>query len=148
MLIRRLADFASDDEAMEKALQDWSAIGRPLAFSLIAGLSTSLGALMAVIKRPDQQAMAFLLGLAAGVMTCVSVVELIIKNALERRRYMMLFLNSFLVLSSYSLHYQLSSLVICCTGSVFILPTSTFHGLDGQEGSAISSIRAARDRET
>lgn len=111
MLIRRLADFASDDAAMEKALQDWWAIGRPLAFSLVAGLSTSLGALLAVIKRPDQTAMAFLLGLAAGVMTCVSLVELIVRNALEH--------NALLVLLSAglgALAYYLLALFMDTTG--------------------------------
>ena len=86
LLIRRLLD----DQAMEEALQNSSSIGRPLAFSLIAGLSTSLGALLAVLKRPDQQMMAFLLGLAAGVMITVSVVELIVRNALENNALLVL----------------------------------------------------------
>jgi ZIP family zinc transporter len=85
-LIRRLLD----DQAMEEALQNSSSIGRPLAFSVIAGLSTSVGALLAVLKRPDQQMMAFLLGLAAGVMITVSVVELIVRNALEHNALLVL----------------------------------------------------------
>lgn len=90
MLMRRLLEAITDDQAMEDALQNWSAIGRPLAFSLIAGLSTSLGALLAVLKRPDQETMAFLLGLAAGVMMTVSIVELIVRNAMEHNALLVL----------------------------------------------------------
>lgn len=38
---------------------------------------------MQVIRRPDQSTLAFLLGLALGVMATVSVVELLVHNAME-----------------------------------------------------------------
>ena len=94
MLIRRLLDASAsiEDQAMEAELQlqNWSYMIRPLLFSLVAGLSTSLGAVLAIIKRPDQQMMAFLLGLAAGVMITVSVVELIVRNAMEHNTLLVL----------------------------------------------------------
>ena len=34
-------------------------------------------------KKPDQKLLAFLLGLAIGVMSCLSVVELYVKNVIE-----------------------------------------------------------------
>eukprot|EP00198_Chlamydomonas_reinhardtii_P005322 XP_001694658.1 ZIP family transporter [Chlamydomonas reinhardtii] len=47
----------------------------PLALATMAGLSTSIGAVVA--------AMAALLGLALGVMACVSIVELVLRNAMS-----------------------------------------------------------------
>lgn len=49
---------------------------RPLCMSLLAGLATGLGGLIAVTLSPDEGTLAFLLGTAIGVMACVSGVEL------------------------------------------------------------------------
>ena len=54
-----------------------------LLLSLLAGLATSVGGTIAVWKKPDQKLLAFLLGLAIGVMSCLSVVELYVKNVIE-----------------------------------------------------------------
>ena len=54
-----------------------------LLLSLLAGLATSVGGTIAVWKKPDQKLLAFLLGLAIGVMSCLSVVELYFKNVIE-----------------------------------------------------------------
>eukprot|EP00898_Chlorokybus_atmophyticus_P000775 jgi/Chlat1/1699/Chrsp127S01933 len=56
---------------------------RSLALSTLAGLSTGLGGIIAVIRRPDDALLAFLLGTAVGVMLCISAVDLLIRNALE-----------------------------------------------------------------
>lgn len=39
-----------------------------------------------VVRRPSAQAMAALLGLALGVMACVSIVELVLRNAMSGER--------------------------------------------------------------
>lgn len=54
-----------------------------LRLATYAGLSTTLGALVAVIRKPNDATLAFLLGLALGVMATLSLVELWIKNAFE-----------------------------------------------------------------
>lgn len=54
-----------------------------LLLSLIAGLATTVGGLIAVWRKPDQKLLAFLLGTAVGVMATLSVVELYVKNVLE-----------------------------------------------------------------
>lgn len=54
-----------------------------LALSTFAGLSTTVGAGFAVVRQPDDSMLAFLLGLALGVMATLSIVELWIKNALD-----------------------------------------------------------------
>ena len=54
-----------------------------LLLSLLAGLATSVGGLIAVWKKPDQKLLAFLLGTAIGVMATLSVVELYVKNVME-----------------------------------------------------------------
>jgi ZIP family zinc transporter len=54
-----------------------------LLLSLLAGLATSVGGLIAVWRKPDQKLLAFLLGTAVGVMATLSVVELYVKNVLE-----------------------------------------------------------------
>lgn len=54
-----------------------------LLLSLMAGLATSIGGLIAVWKKPDQKLLAFLLGTAIGVMATLSGVELYIKNVIE-----------------------------------------------------------------
>eukprot|EP00878_Enallax_costatus_P042379 GHUV01049718.1.p1 GENE.GHUV01049718.1~~GHUV01049718.1.p1 ORF type:complete len:117 (+),score=30.38 GHUV01049718.1:553-903(+) len=53
-----------------------SAIGWPLLLSTFAGLSTSIGAVIAIMHTPDEAMLAFLLGTAIGVMGTVSCVEL------------------------------------------------------------------------
>mmetsp|Transcript_40035 Transcript_40035/g.99065 ORF Transcript_40035/g.99065 Transcript_40035/m.99065 type:complete len:373 (-) Transcript_40035:56-1174(-) len=58
---------------------DWYALG----LSLMAGLATSVGGLIAVWKKPDSRLLAFLLGTAIGVMATLSVVELYVKNVIE-----------------------------------------------------------------
>ncbi|KXZ54222.1 hypothetical protein GPECTOR_5g314 [Gonium pectorale] len=55
----------------------------PLLLATAAGLSTSIGAVVAVIRKPSARAMAALLGLALGVMATVSGVELLARNAAE-----------------------------------------------------------------
>ncbi len=54
-----------------------------LLLSLLAGLATSVGGIIAVWRKPDQKLLAFLLGTAIGVMATLSIVELYIKNVLE-----------------------------------------------------------------
>jgi len=54
-----------------------------MTLSTLAGLTTTLGAVLAVWKKPDARAMAFLLGVAIGVMTSLSFVELYVKNVIE-----------------------------------------------------------------
>lgn len=54
-----------------------------LLLSTLAGLSTVLGGGLAVIKRPGPALLAFLLGVAIGVMALLSVVELWIRNAVD-----------------------------------------------------------------
>jgi ZIP family zinc transporter len=47
-----------------------------LLLSLLAGLSTGLGGLIVLVKRPSRRMMSFLMGLAAGVMIILSFLEL------------------------------------------------------------------------
>lgn len=54
-----------------------------LGLSTFAGLCTSIGAAAAVVKRPDDALLAFLLGIAIGVMFLLSLVELWLRNAAE-----------------------------------------------------------------
>lgn len=54
-----------------------------LQLSTFAGLSTAIGGIIAVIKRPDDSLLAFLLGTAIGVMFLLSLVEMWIHNAIE-----------------------------------------------------------------
>ncbi|KAK9835162.1 hypothetical protein WJX81_002306 [Elliptochloris bilobata] len=54
-----------------------------LLLSTLAGLSTSIGGLIAIIKRPGPALLSFLLGLAIGVMVTLSVAEMWLRNALE-----------------------------------------------------------------
>ena len=54
-----------------------------LLLSLLAGLATTVGGLIAVWRKPDRKLLAFLLGTAVGVMATLSVVELYVKNVLE-----------------------------------------------------------------
>eukprot|EP00879_Flechtneria_rotunda_P010568 GHRR01011048.1.p1 GENE.GHRR01011048.1~~GHRR01011048.1.p1 ORF type:complete len:142 (+),score=42.01 GHRR01011048.1:196-621(+) len=59
-------------------------VGWPLLLSTLAGLSTSIGAVLAVCRVPDEATLAFLLGTAVGVMTTVSAAELWVRTALEQ----------------------------------------------------------------
>ena len=54
-----------------------------LFLSFLAGLATSVGGIIAVMKKPDQKMLAFLLGTAIGVMATLSLVELYVKNLLQ-----------------------------------------------------------------
>lgn len=54
-----------------------------LLWSTGAGLATALGGMLAIIRRPEAALLAFLLGTAIGVMSTLSVLELLIYNALE-----------------------------------------------------------------
>ena len=54
-----------------------------LFLSLLAGLATSVGGIIAVMKKPDQKLLAFLLGTAIGVMATLSLVELYVKNLMQ-----------------------------------------------------------------
>mmetsp|Transcript_20108 Transcript_20108/g.51497 ORF Transcript_20108/g.51497 Transcript_20108/m.51497 type:complete len:329 (-) Transcript_20108:63-1049(-) len=54
-----------------------------LALSTLAGLSTTLGGILAVLQRPDNCRLALLLGIAIGVMASLSVLEMFLHNAIE-----------------------------------------------------------------
>lgn len=59
--------------------EDWRALG----FSTLAGLATAIGGFLAVIRRPESALLAFMLGLAIGVMATLSILELMIQNAID-----------------------------------------------------------------
>lgn len=48
-----------------------------LLLSLLAGLGTSIGGLIAIIQRPGRKVYGFLMGITAGVMICLSFLELV-----------------------------------------------------------------------
>eukprot|EP00899_Mesostigma_viride_P024130 jgi/Mesvir1/4901/Mv11163-RA.1 len=54
-----------------------------LCLSTFSGLATGIGGLIAVWRRPDDQQLACLLGIAIGVMLCLSVVEMLVLNAMR-----------------------------------------------------------------
>ena len=54
-----------------------------LLLSTIAGLSTSIGGAIAIVKKPGNDLLSFLLGIAIGVMATLSVLEMWLHNALE-----------------------------------------------------------------
>lgn len=54
-----------------------------LMLSTFAGLSTTVGGLLAVVGRPEEKQLALLLGIAIGVMFTLSFVELWLRNAAE-----------------------------------------------------------------
>lgn len=56
---------------------------RALTLSTLAGLATTVGGLVAVSKKPDARTLALLLGVAIGVMTTLSFVELYVRNVIE-----------------------------------------------------------------
>lgn len=63
-------------------------IGWPLLLATLAGLSTSIGGLIAVQLSPCEQTLAFLLGSAIGVMSTVSVAELWVHKALAHNNWL------------------------------------------------------------
>lgn len=63
-------------------------LGYPLLLSTLSGLSTTIGACIAVSRKPDDSLLAFLLGTALGVMATVSIVELWIKGAVENNPWL------------------------------------------------------------
>ena len=70
LIVRSLTMFDGDDQYA-------------LFLSLLAGLATSVGGIIAVMKKPDQKMLAFLLGTAIGVMATLSLVELYVKNLMQ-----------------------------------------------------------------
>ena len=54
-----------------------------LLLSTLAGLSTSIGGGIAIVKKPGNDLLSFLLGVAIGVMATLSVLEMWLHNALE-----------------------------------------------------------------
>lgn len=54
-----------------------------LLLSTLAGLSTSIGGAIAIVKKPGNDLLSFLLGIAIGVMATLSVLEMWLHNALE-----------------------------------------------------------------
>jgi len=60
-------------------MMDIKIIGNILLLSLVAGLGTGLGGLVAVLRRPGRRSFGFLMGITAGVMIALSFMELINK---------------------------------------------------------------------
>ena len=54
-----------------------------LLLSTLAGLSTSIGGAIAIVKKPGNDLLSFLLGIAIGVMATLSILEMWLHNALE-----------------------------------------------------------------
>ncbi|DBA91033.1 TPA: hypothetical protein ACH3X2_004231 [Trebouxia sp. C0005] len=54
-----------------------------LLLSTLAGLSTSIGGGIAIVKKPGNDLLSFLLGIAIGVMATLSVLEMWLHNAVE-----------------------------------------------------------------
>ncbi len=54
-----------------------------LLLSTLAGLSTSIGGAIAIVKKPGNDLLSFLLGIAIGVMATLSVLEMWLHNAVE-----------------------------------------------------------------
>ena len=54
-----------------------------LLLSTLAGLSTSIGGGIAIVKKPGNDLLSFLLGVAIGVMATLSVLEMWLHNAIE-----------------------------------------------------------------
>ena len=54
-----------------------------LLLSTLAGLSTSIGGAIAIVKKPGNDLLSFLLGVAIGVMATLSVLEMWLHNAVE-----------------------------------------------------------------
>lgn len=60
----------------------------PLLLSTLAGLSTSIGGLIAINLSPDESTLAFLLGSAVGVMSTVSIAELWWHKAVQHSNWL------------------------------------------------------------
>jgi zinc transporter ZupT len=60
----------------------------PLLLSTFAGLSTSIGGLIAINLSPGESTLAFLLGSAVGVMSTVSIAELWVHKAVEHSNWL------------------------------------------------------------
>ena len=54
-----------------------------LLLSTLAGLSTSIGGAIAIVRKPGNDLLSFLLGIAIGVMATLSVLEMWLHNAVE-----------------------------------------------------------------
>ena len=54
-----------------------------LLLSTLAGLSTSIGGAIAIVKKPGNDLLSFLLGIAIGVMATLSILEMWLHNAVE-----------------------------------------------------------------
>ena len=54
-----------------------------LLLSTLAGLSTSIGGAIAIVRKPGNDLLSFLLGIAIGVMATLSVLEMWLHNAFE-----------------------------------------------------------------
>ena len=67
-------------------IQEISPLLNILLLSFVASLGTGLGGLIAALVRPSRQSYGFLMGLTAGVMICLSFLELVPK-ALEQSNW-------------------------------------------------------------
>ncbi len=56
---------------------DWQLFGTVILASLIAGLGTGLGGLIAVVRRPGRRSFGLLMGIASGVMITLAFLELV-----------------------------------------------------------------------
>jgi zinc transporter, ZIP family len=65
----------------------WNSVANILLLSLVAGLGTSLGGLIAVLRRPGRRSFGFLMGIAAGVMISLAFLELV-NRAWELQGYL------------------------------------------------------------
>jgi zinc transporter, ZIP family len=69
------------------ASSTWNALSNILLLSLVAGLGTSVGGLIAVLRRPGRRSFGFLMGIAAGVMISLAFLELV-NRAWELQGYL------------------------------------------------------------
>ncbi|WIA29007.1 hypothetical protein OEZ86_011524 [Tetradesmus obliquus] len=67
---------------------DGQTIWWPLLLSTLAGLCTTIGAVLAITRTPDESFLAFLLGTAMGVMATVSGAELWWHKAVQRQDWL------------------------------------------------------------
>jgi ZIP family zinc transporter len=58
-------------------MNEISTIGTAILLSLVAGMGTGLGGLIAVIRKPGKRSFGFLMGITAGVMITLSFLELV-----------------------------------------------------------------------
>jgi ZIP family zinc transporter len=59
------------------ALPDIGILGNVILLSLVAGLGTGLGGLIAIVRKPGKRSFGFLMGITAGVMISLSFLELV-----------------------------------------------------------------------